>query len=161
MKKHFKEKKGYANYFFNTLEQQRVWKAWNAGTHLDGAAGDWTLTGPLEKGGKYRLEITADGASLQLRSDEPTKWAASDQLSAPPLLPAHSGGLLPALYLWRRLGVEGLKHFGSEIYYFGTAPAGRTRRTRQRVGRDVQGRGMPLLFRPHTGPSVGNRVLSR
>ena len=37
------------------------------------------------------------------------------------LLPAHSGGLLPALYLWRRLAVEGLGRFG-DVYYYGTAP---------------------------------------
>ena len=30
VKKHFEDKRGYANYYFNTLEQQRVWKAWNA-----------------------------------------------------------------------------------------------------------------------------------
>ena len=35
--------------------------------------------------------------------------------------PPHSGGLLPALYLWRRLAVEGFSRFG-EVYYLGTAP---------------------------------------
>jgi len=37
------------------------------------------------------------------------------------LLPEHSGGLLPALYLWRRLAVEGLDRFG-DVFYYGTAP---------------------------------------
>ena len=37
------------------------------------------------------------------------------------MLPAQSGGLLPALYLWRRLAVEGLGRFG-EVDYYGTAP---------------------------------------
>ena len=48
------------------------------------------------------------------------KWTAGDELGAS-LLPAHSGGLLPALYLWRRLAVEGLGRFG-DVYYYGTAP---------------------------------------
>ena len=29
VKKHFQEKRGYANYYFNTLNQERIWKAWN------------------------------------------------------------------------------------------------------------------------------------
>ena len=37
------------------------------------------------------------------------------------LLPAGSGGMFPALYLWRRLAVEGFPRFG-EVYYLGTAP---------------------------------------
>ena len=48
------------------------------------------------------------------------KWNVDDDLTAS-LLPAHSGGLLPALYLWRRLAVEGLGHAG-EVAYYGTAP---------------------------------------
>ena len=47
-------------------------------------------------------------------------WTADVPLGSS-LLPAHSGGLLPALYLWRRLAVEGLGRFG-EVYYNGTAP---------------------------------------
>ena len=36
-------------------------------------------------------------------------------------LPGSSGGLLPALFLWRRLAVEGPKGF-SDVYYLGTLP---------------------------------------
>jgi serine protease Do len=63
--------------------------------------------------------LTDDGASLKVPSLE-TKWTTSDELSAS-LLPAHSGGLLPAMYLWRRLAVEGLGHSG-EVVYLGAAP---------------------------------------
>jgi serine protease Do len=119
VKKHFEEKRGYANYYFNKLNQDRVWKAWTAGTNLAGAKGAWTLAGRSEAGDEFRFQLTDDGASLHLRAAE-TKWSAGDQWGSS-LLPAHSGGLLPALYLWRRLAVEGLGRFG-EVSYYGTAP---------------------------------------
>ena len=117
LKKHFVEKRGFANYYFNTIEQDRVWKAWSGAAKLGG--GDWTLSGALEKGGDYRLQITDAGLSLKLPSSE-IKWTATDNLASS-LLPADSGGLFPALFLWRRLAAEGFGRFG-EVYYVGTAP---------------------------------------
>ena len=119
VKKHFEDKRGYANYYFNTLEQQQVWKAWSAGMNPDGAKGPWTLSGRLPQGGEFRFELTSEGASLKLPVGE-TKWTAAGQLGTS-LLPEHSGGLLPALYLWRRLATEGLGRFG-QVEYYGTAP---------------------------------------
>jgi S1-C subfamily serine protease len=119
VKKHFEEKQGFANYYFNRLNQERVWKAWNARCGLATAGGVWTLAGPLERAGEFRFRLTDDGASLKLPASE-TKWTATDELAAS-LLPARSGGLLPALYLWRRLATEGLGRSG-EISYYGTAP---------------------------------------
>jgi serine protease Do len=117
VKQHFVAKRGFANYYFNTIEQNRVWKAWNAAANLGG--GDWTLSGPLANGGDYRLQITDTGVALKVPSGE-TKWTATDNLGSS-LLPAESGGLFPALFLWRRLAAEGLGRFG-EVYYVGTAP---------------------------------------
>ena len=81
--------------------------------------GAWTLFGRLPQGGEFRFQLTDRGASLRLPVGE-TKWTAEGQLGAS-LPPAHSGGLLPALYLWRRLAVEGLGRFG-QMDYYGTAP---------------------------------------
>jgi serine protease Do len=117
VKKHFVEKRGFANYYFNTLNQERVWKAWHA--RLNGADGAWVFSGSLEKGGKFRLQIDDAGASLKIPSSE-MKWAAGDNLASS-LTPPGSGGLFPALYLWRRLAAEGLGRFG-EIHYLGAAP---------------------------------------
>jgi serine protease Do len=115
--KHFVEKRGFANYYFNTLNQDRVWKAWNAAANF--GRGDWTLFGTRENGNRYRLQLTDAGATLKLPSGE-TSWAATDNLGSS-LLPGGSGGLFPTLYLWRRLATEGLGRFG-EVYYLGTAP---------------------------------------
>ena len=116
VKKHFVEKRGFANYYFNTLNQERVWKAWNARANLGG--GDWTFSGPLAKG-RFRFQIDDVGATLQLPSGE-QHWTAGESLAAA-LAPPDSGGLFPALYLWRRLASEGLAHFG-ELRYVGAAP---------------------------------------
>ncbi len=137
VKKHFQEKRGYANYYFNEWNQHRVWKTWIARTNKDGAQGAWTLSGQRllaspdqpsvgarrgagdEGGDDFRFQLTDGGASLKLPAAE-TNWTAGGELGSS-LPPAHSGGLLPALYLWRRLAVEGLGRFG-EVHYDGTAP---------------------------------------
>jgi len=99
VKKHFVENTAaLPNYYFNALNQERVWKAWNARANLGG--GPWTLSGRLEKGNEFRLQITDAGASLKLHYSK-MDWTAGDNLGSS-LLPPNSGGLLPALYLWRR-----------------------------------------------------------
>jgi serine protease Do len=121
VKKHFVENRGFANYYFNTLNQMRVWKAWHTRSNLDGDS--WTLSGPLENG-RFRIQVTDDGVAMKLPSSE-QRWTAGDNL-ATSLMPPESGGLFPALYLWRRLATEGLARFG-DIRYVGAAPlAGHT-----------------------------------
>ena len=116
---HYKQKRGFSNYYYNDLEQNRVWDAWNPRLNLGGSRGDWIISGPLSGGGEYRLHLSNDAASLKLPSTE-INWTAGNELGMS-LLPEHSGGLLPALFLWRRLAVEGLDRFG-DVYYYGTAP---------------------------------------
>ena len=119
VEQHYVKKRGYANYYFNTLHQQRVWEAWHAQTNPDDARGPWTLLTRSERGGEFHIQLSDAGASLGSATIQ-TDWSADGQWSAS-LLPAHSGGLLPALYLWRRLAVETLGRFGA-VYYRGTAP---------------------------------------
>jgi len=133
VKQHFQEKRGYANYYFNTLNQQRVWKAWHAHSKWEGAKDLWTLSGKriadsastsgkktsAGAGGDFRFQLTDEGATLKLPSGE-IDWKAGSELGAS-LLPVNSGGFLNAMYLWRRLAVEGLGRFG-DVFYYGTAP---------------------------------------
>ena len=93
---------------------------------------------------EFRFQVTDGGASLKLPTAE-IEWTAGDELGVS-LLPAHSGGLLPALYLWRRLAVGGWAASAT----FTTTARRRlrgTRRAGRRAGRVAQGRGMPLLLR--------------
>ena len=133
VKQHFQEKRGYSNYYFNTLNQQRIWKAWEARSKFEGVKNPWTLSGrriagnasAADKketdgaGSDFRFQLTDAGATLKLPSGE-IDWKAGNELGTS-LLPANSGGLLNALYLWRRLAVEGFGRFG-DVYYYGTAP---------------------------------------
>ncbi|MFH1265774.1 MAG: trypsin-like peptidase domain-containing protein, partial [Planctomycetota bacterium] len=119
VKEHFEAKRGYANYYFNKLSRDRVLNAWSALGDLASVDGAWTLSGPLDGGGRFHFEITGIDAVLTLPSFE-HRWIADDSLGRS-LVPPGSGGLLPALYLWRRLAVEGPGNFG-EVYYLGTVP---------------------------------------
>ena len=124
VKKHFEAKQGYANYYFNKLHRDRVWKAWTGRGDLNRLTGTWAFSGPLDRGGKFRFEISDTEARLQLPVGE-SKWTATDELGSS-LTPPGSGGLLPTLHLWRRLALQGPGNFG-ELYYLGTAPlAGQT-----------------------------------
>jgi serine protease Do len=120
VKQHFEEKRGYANYYFNRLEQERLWKACSGRANLANQNGAWRMSGELPTGGgAYHLTIADDLISLKLPNSE-LKWTPGDELGAS-LLPPGSGGMFPALYLWRRLAVEGFSRFG-EVYYLGVAP---------------------------------------
>jgi serine protease Do len=119
VKNYFQEKRGYANLYFNKLAQQRIWKAWNDRCPLADRRGKWSLSGNLPHGGTFNFELSDDRAVLRAPSLQ-SQWTAGDD-SGGSLDPPHSGGLLPALFLWRRLAVEGFNRFG-EVYYLGAAP---------------------------------------
>jgi serine protease Do len=119
VKNHFLEKRGYANYYFNTLNQNRVWNLWTDRCGLADQRGAWSLSGSLPNGGPFNLELNESGIGLKGPSLQ-FLWTAGDDLSQS-LDPQHSGGLFAALYLWRRLALEGPSRFG-ELYYLGTAP---------------------------------------
>ena len=126
VKKHFQEKRGYANYYFNRLSQERIWQGWTSkgnfsvGGRSGATAGPvWTLAGQTEGGQPFRFELDDRGAAINLPGGQ-LQWKADDALGAN-LVPPQSGGLVVALHLWRRLAVEGLDRFG-QITYLGTVP---------------------------------------
>ncbi|HEY4760995.1 MAG TPA: trypsin-like peptidase domain-containing protein, partial [Thermoguttaceae bacterium] len=119
VKDHFQEKRGYANYYFNRLNQDRIWKAWIEQCHLAQERGPWSFSGNLPNGGTFHFELNDNGVSLSLPSFH-SQWEVREELGQT-LDPPHSGGLFAALHLWRRLATEGLSRFG-QVYYLGTAP---------------------------------------
>jgi len=119
VKKLYKEKTGYANYYFNELNRDRIWKKLTAQTDLADQGGDWRLVGELTEGGG--VDITLKEEAVAARIDG-AGWDADltkdfDQATAP----QNSGGLLTALWLWRRMLTVGPEKFG-DVYYLGAAP---------------------------------------
>ena len=119
VKKHFEERTGYANYYFNRVACKRTLDAWLTRRAPAGADQAWSLAAQTGDGTTCRLEISDAGCSLELPQSR-YDWTASDDL-AEKLLPEGSGGMLPALYLWRYLATKGPEEFG-EVSYWGTAP---------------------------------------
>ena len=119
VRKRFEQKRGYANYYFNKLNQNRVFRAWAAKTDFAGLDGPWTIAGLANGGRKFAFELSDAGAAMQLPGGE-VKWESGPTLASS-LLPAGSGGLLPALYLWRRLALLGPERFGL-VECLGLAP---------------------------------------
>jgi S1-C subfamily serine protease len=119
VKKHFSAKPGYVNYYFNQLEQDRVWKALVARGDYAGAGDVWTLEGETAMNEPFTLEFSDKESSIKLPSGQ-LKIELAGGLSNRQEPPG-SGGLLVALALWRRFQIEGPQKFG-DVYYLGTAP---------------------------------------
>jgi S1-C subfamily serine protease len=119
VKKVFEEKHGYANYYFNKQEQQRVLKLCKWPVESSDDHSRWTLSGKLDSGGAYRLRMDDSDVVLTAPVGD-VKWSAKG-LFTQSLLPTGSNGMLPALYLWRQMSLDHGKS-SSEFYYLGTAP---------------------------------------
>jgi serine protease Do len=119
VQKLIKPRTGFANYYFNELNRDRVWSSFTAKSDCARVAGQWTLTGDLTGGGKVEVTL-GDDASTGSFPQGAVKLDASQDLDHE-LGPRSSGGLLAALHLWRQLLVQGPEKFGDVVYY-GTAP---------------------------------------
>ena len=113
------ERPGYANYYFNRLQQERVWKSFTALGTCQDAKGIWKLGGTVNGGAPWEITLGDEEAAGQFPATRDRIDPRADLDSQ--LLPAGSGGLLPALALWRRLLVLGPPQFG-ESSYLGTFP---------------------------------------
>ncbi|HZZ74060.1 MAG TPA: trypsin-like peptidase domain-containing protein, partial [Pirellulales bacterium] len=113
----YESRHGYANYFFNRLNQDRVWKANVAKGDFSSLQGPWTINA---KNGTGEIKFVFDEkqASVTTPGGE-AKVDIGDSIQD--LNPPGSGGLLAALHLWRKLLVGGIDKYGALTYY-GTAP---------------------------------------
>ena len=143
IKPFYETRRGYANYYFNRMELERVLQRWRSANPFqkasDSVAGDtWELTGSLrdrpetfsfqidDKGVHYALPIGSGfwNADLMLETEvfivDPITHYRS---------PRGSGGLFTALYLMRKIAatqspaLDGMIG-DAEIIYTGTAPIG-------------------------------------
>ncbi len=118
--KYIQARPGYANYYFNALNRDRVWKDFTASGDFAEFTGTWTLLGQLAGGGDIEIVL----GDKQVSGKFPTGLATVDATLDldEQLGPADSGGLLVAMHLWQRLLTLGPEKFG-DVYYLGTGPA--------------------------------------
>jgi S1-C subfamily serine protease len=127
-KKVFEEKRGYANYYFNKLERDRVLKQWKAPGDPKGSRGAWAFMARLASGKDVEFHVTDKDAAMKAPAGE-QQWTLgpkfadafpkpSDSESAPQ--PAGTG-ILPSLFLYRLMALEGPKGF-DDVSYLGTFP---------------------------------------
>ncbi|MCA9199404.1 MAG: trypsin-like peptidase domain-containing protein [Planctomycetales bacterium] len=115
----FAERRGYANYYFNELETQRIWSAFLDSCQVQADATVWNFHGQLRSGGTFQASLKPDQATLLWKESTETLDLTHNLDNQ--LVPEGTGGLLPTFHLWQRMLKEGPKLYGS-VYYLGQAP---------------------------------------
>src|SRR5262249_46448915 len=104
-KKLLEKKPGYANYYFNKLEQNRVLAGMAPFVGWHGVGGRWVMNGKTTDGDGFQIKLLPQALSIQFTKRAPglQKVDGTDFLDEPP----GSGGLLAALYQLKLLLTEG------------------------------------------------------
>ena len=116
----FVERAGFTNYYFNTINRDRIWQEFTK------RSGDWRAVKQ-----RWRISATDDQGQevLLLLGDEKSgirvgdeSWALDPKIDfSKQLYPPRSNGLLVALHYWRKMLVDGPTRFG-DVIYFGSLP---------------------------------------
>jgi S1-C subfamily serine protease len=132
----YEAKEGFANYFFNRRDRDRLWSAFRKHGDFATLTGPWTIEADFESNQRrttakvvVREETDAagkrSGAAVRLTLGEiefkldPLK---PDQTASDLKDPPQSGGLLMALYQYRRLLISGEKGFERQFAHGGREP---------------------------------------
>ncbi len=157
VKKLFKARDGYANYYFNELNRSRVWDGFVGQTDFTDLSGQWIIHAEFADGGPIDLVLGGTEVKGTFEGTDQTIDLSTDLSEQ--RQPIGSGGLLVALHLWQRLLIAGPEKFG-EVYYLGTAPMlGRSDLVDVLVGTHdvVESR---FFFDPQTGRLVGMEMFA-
>ncbi|MBI3824011.1 MAG: trypsin-like peptidase domain-containing protein [Planctomycetes bacterium] len=128
--KFYEPKPGYANFYFNRQEKQRVFTAFKKISDLSKNTGDWNIEGTVRQlnavaNSPSLFEIKEKGATTTTtvklgpfvdKLDEPV-----DNTKEARMVPRGSGGLAAAIYLWRTMLTAGEKGF-TECVHGGMEP---------------------------------------
>ncbi|MFK7777416.1 MAG: trypsin-like peptidase domain-containing protein [Gimesia sp.] len=109
-------KTGFANYYFNKREQERLLQALNDSSNFSDRKGTWTLTGKQIDGGEFTLTLADKGVGFEVGND-----IFLQSLETGVLLdePPRTGGLLAALHHFRLL-LSGQTARFTDFYYLGS-----------------------------------------
>ena len=125
------KRRGFANYFYNQLNRDRVWEAFSAHGDYSNMRGEWVIHGVDQDGDEFEF-VLRDREAFATLADGPHRldlnkgieshlrnYVAPDGQVVYGIPPAE--GALLTLAMWRRMLVEQPRQFG-EVYYLGTAP---------------------------------------
>jgi serine protease Do len=125
----YKAKKGYANWYFNELERDRLLGEFRKHGDFSALAGPWSAEGKYVRGdqppGKFRFEVADGKSDPQVNLDLNIKYSLAPLKQSDPALlrePIGSGGLMMALYHYRRLLTAGPAGFEAEFAHGGVEP---------------------------------------
>jgi S1-C subfamily serine protease len=133
--KFYEAKSGFANYYFNRQERDRLFAGFLKHSDFSKLPGNWTIDGDVRVlkvnlPDRFKVQILEEkegtGSKSVVKSKigevpyalEPLKTTAPDELRKPEL----SGGLLAAMYLYHRLLTTGIEGFQAECNYGGVEP---------------------------------------
>ncbi len=111
-------KQGYANFYFNTLQQQRTLKGLEGLGDFSDRTGTWLLTGKSTTGRNFEFTLAETGIGLTLGARAfLQKLDGADPIDEPP----GTGGLLMAMHHLKLLLTTGGGTF-TDFYYLGSEP---------------------------------------
>ncbi len=113
----YKFQKGFANYYFNEQEQERVLNAQQQSGDFSQLSGKWLISGVTEKGDNFEAILSKEATAIKIG-----ETAYIHRQDAPYVdEPEGTGGFLPALAILRLILMQDKQAF-SEFYYWGTEP---------------------------------------
>ncbi|VTS05141.1 S1C family serine protease [Tuwongella immobilis] len=133
--KYFKAKPGFANYYFNEVQQQKLLAAFAKFGDFSQKTGAWTATGKYQmadragnlkfrigEGNKMAGDAGTTQVSLSMNFDSQLDPLKPGLTSKDLQEPINSGGLMVALYHYRRLLTMGAKGFEGKFAHGGHEP---------------------------------------
>ena len=143
---------GYANYYFNEQNRDRIWSALLAQGDFSSLTGVWKLTGADAAGNKIEIELGGDKITGRFGAKPAVIDLARDLDGQ--LAPEGSGGLLVALHLVEASAAVGAQAVRRRVL-LGHRPRAGPAGTGRRAGRHAQRRRSPVPVRS------GNRPVDR
>jgi S1-C subfamily serine protease len=132
--KFYEAKPSFANFYFNKQERDRLWSSFRKLGDFSTLTGTWTIDAELErnqKKGPARIVITEEKGSQSTKATAQLSLEGLDykieplkagQESRDLQVPPGSGGLVLALYQYRRLLTLGDKGFEGQFSHGGSEP---------------------------------------
>lgn len=111
------ERQGFANYYFNELERDRVHRSLSELGDFGTPELLWTVTGRTDSGGEFQFKLSPETLAVRINDDVSLQPLAATFEDEPP----GTGGLLVALHSLKMMLIEPGDYF-SEFYYLGSEP---------------------------------------